>query len=138
MSSMTSRSLQGVSPYTFPLRTAHHFLHGGGSADPTSPEIRVPYLGALDERDLGQSSAQLVSLSLPGIQFLVQQGFLIGDMHLNALGALRSIGEELESQEHESFILPLENYGEWHRVEPTVVRGSGVARPTIDSGDEEY
>jgi len=54
------------------------------------------------------------------------------------LGPLRSIGEELESQEHESFILPLENYGEWHRVEPTVVRGSGVARPTIDSGDEEY
>ncbi len=91
MSSMTSRSLQGVSPYTFPLRTAHHFLHGGGSGDPKIPEIRVQHLGPLDERDLGQSNAQLVSLSLPGIQFLVQQGFLIGDIHLNALGVFQSI-----------------------------------------------
>ena len=137
MNSRTSRSLQAVSPYTFPLRTANHFLRGSASTRTEGSDSDATRFPLLHEARGEPAKVPLAGLSLPHIQFLIDQGLLIaGDVHLRGQASHTDSDElDLDSEEN---VRPLEDYTQWTRVAASFVYGSGIARPTIDSSDEEY
>ncbi len=138
MNSRTSRSLQGVSPYTFPLRTADHFLRGSVFTSTEPSDLDAACLPLLREARVEPARVPLAGLSLPHIQFLIDQGILIsGNVHLHGRTSQHANSDELDVDSEEN-VRPLEDYARWTRVDASFVYGSGVARPAIDPSDEEY
>ena len=137
--SRTSQSLQSISPYTFPLRTAQHFLHSVASREATTAESKAcPDLYSTDlANDWVHAAISNAPLSLPLVHFLVCAGFRTHDAHLGPHHGHQAV-DELESAEFEHDAAPIRDYKMWRRVDANITYGTGVPRPIANASDEEY